>query len=155
MPEFDDEWYEEWKRGLEESGGNVILALGLRPTEVSEGRAVMEMPYGPNVRQGTGVFAAGTLIQLADVAATMACFRAMDPTGQDRSLPFPLCVQLSANLVRNSDRGKAIAEAVVVHKGRTMIVVESRVRDDQGKLLAIVNGTYLVNYGQPRRPADR
>ena len=57
MPDFDDEWYEDWKRRLGESGGNIILALGLRPIEESAERVVMEMPYGPNVHQGTGVFA--------------------------------------------------------------------------------------------------
>ncbi len=144
MHEFDDEWYEEWKRGLDESGGNVILALGLHPLEADEHHAVMEMPYGPNVRQGTGVFATGALIQLADVAATMVCFRAMDPTRSDASTPFPLAVQVSANLLRNTDRGKAIAESRVVHKGRTMMVVESKVHDEEGRLLAIVNSTHFV-----------
>ena len=144
MPEFDDEWYEDWKRRLGESGGNIILALGLRPIEESAERVVMEMPYGPNVRQGTGVFASGALIQLADVAATMACFHTMDPSRTRTDLPFPLAVQISANLLRNTDHGKAIAEAKVVHKGRTMMVVESSVRDDEGRLLAIVNSTHFV-----------
>jgi len=35
VPEFDDAWYEDWTRWLEESGGNIILALGLRPIEES------------------------------------------------------------------------------------------------------------------------
>ncbi|MDP2674729.1 MAG: PaaI family thioesterase [Dehalococcoidia bacterium] len=144
MPDFDDEWFEDWKRRLGESGGNIILALGLRPMEESAERVVMEMPYGPNVRQGTGVFAAGALIQLADVAATMACFHAMDPSRTRTDLPFPLAVQISANLMRNTDNGKAIAEAKVVHKGRTMMVVESSVRDDDGRLLAKVNSTHIV-----------
>ena len=144
MPEFDDEWFEDWKRRLGESGGNIILALGLRPTEESTERVVMEMPYGPNVRQGTGVFASGALIQLADVAATMACFHAMDPSRTQTDLPFPLAVQISASLLRNTDHGKAIAEAKVVHKGRTMMVVESSVRDDDGRLLAKVNSTHIV-----------
>ena len=144
MPEFDDEWYEDWKRRLGESGGNIILALGLRPIEESAERVVMEMPYGPNVRQGTGVFASGALIQLADVAATTACFHTMDPSRTRTDLSFPLAVQISANLLRNTDHGKAIAEAKVVHKGRTMMVVESSVRDDEGRLLAIVNSTHFV-----------
>ena len=144
MPDFDDEWYEDWKRRLGESGGNIILALGLRPVEESEDRVVMEMPYGPNVRQGTGVFASGALIQLADVAATMACFHVMDPSRTRTDLPFPLAVQISANLMRNTDHGKAIAEAKVVHKGRTMMVVESSVRDDEGRLLAKVNSPHFV-----------
>jgi uncharacterized protein (TIGR00369 family) len=147
VPEFDDAWYEEWKRGLEESGGNIILALGLRPLEEGPERVVMEMPYGPNVRQGTGVFAAGALIQLADVAATVVCFRSLDPTGERRDLPFPLSVQISANLLRNTDTGKATATARIVHKGRTMMVVESDVRDDRDRLLAVVTTTHLVAYG--------
>ena len=144
MPEFDDAWYEDWKRRMAESGGNVILALGLRPIEENEERVVMEMPYGPNVRQGTGVFAAGALIQLADVAATMACFHTLDPSRTRTDLPFPLSVQISANLMRNTDRGKAIAEAKVVHKGRTMMVVESTVRDEEGRLLARISSTHIV-----------
>ncbi|MGB2693947.1 MAG: PaaI family thioesterase [Dehalococcoidia bacterium] len=149
MPEFDDAWYEDWKRRMEESGGNIILALGLRPIEESADRVVMEMPYGPNVRQGTGVFAAGALIQLADVAATMVCFQAMDPTRERQDLPFPLSVQISSNLLRNTDRGKAIATARIAHKGRTMMVVESEVRDDRDRLLALVTSTHFV--GQPRQ----
>lgn len=149
MPDFDDAWYEDWKRQMEESGGNVILALGLRPVEESDDRVVMEMPYGPNVRQGTGVFAAGALIQLADVAATMVCFRAMDPTRERKDVPFPLSVQISANLLRNTDRGKAVTTARIVHKGRTMMVVESEVRDDRDRLLAVVTSTHLVVQRQP------
>jgi uncharacterized protein (TIGR00369 family) len=144
VPELDDAWFADWTRRMEESGGNIILALGLRPIEESEQRVVMEMPYGRNVRQGTGVFAAGALIQLADVAATMVCFRALDPSRSGTDVPFPLAVQISANLVRNTDRGKAVAEAKIVHKGRTMMVVESDVRDDEGRLLAVVTTTHLI-----------
>ena len=144
--EWDDARYEDWKRRMRESGGNIILALGLRPVEESAERVVMEMPYGANVRQGTGVFAAGALIQLADVAATMVCFQALNPDQVDdpTKLPFPLSVQVSANLLRNTDHGKATVEARLVHKGRTLMVVESSVRDEEGRLLAIVSSTHIV-----------
>ena len=144
MPEFDDDWFESYQRGLEESGGNVILALGLRPIEASAKQVVMEMPMGPNVRQGTGVFAAGALIQLADVAATMVCFRAIDPTGERDDVPFPLSVQISSNLLRNTDRGKAITTSRIIHKGRTMMVVGSEIHDDDGRLLATVTSTHVM-----------
>ena len=144
MPEFDDEWYESWKKTMGESGGNVILALGLRPTEASAERVVMEMAMGPNVRQGTGVFAAGALIQLADVAATMVCQRAVDPTRKRKDVPFPLSVQISSNLLRNTDRGKATATSRIVHKGRTMMVVGSEIHDEDGRLLATVTSTHVM-----------
>jgi len=144
VSEFDDDWFESWQQGLEESGGNVILALSLRPIEASAEQVVMEMPHGPNVRQGTGVFAAGALIQLADVAATMVCFRAIDPTGERDDLPFPLSVQISSNLLRNTDKGKATTTSRIVHRGRTMMVVGSEIHDDEGRLLATVTGTHVM-----------
>lgn len=143
MPEFDDEWYEEWKRNMVAGGGNVIVALGLRPVEASAERVIMEMPMGPNVRQGTGVFAAGALMQLADVAATMICQHAVGSTREDPK-PFPLSVQISMNLLRNTDHGKAITESRIVHRGRTMTVVESKVHDDSGRLLCIVTSTHVA-----------
>ena len=144
MPEFDDAWFASWQQGLEESGGNVILALGLRPIEASPEKVIMEMPHGPNVIQGTGVFAAGALIQLADVAATMVCFLAIDPAGTRDDLPFPLSVQISCNLLRNTDRGKATTTSRIVHKGRTMMVVGSEIHDDEGRLLATGTSTHVM-----------
>jgi 1,4-dihydroxy-2-naphthoyl-CoA hydrolase len=142
---FDDAWHEEWWRQMEESGGNIIAAMRMRMVSSSADGVVMEMPIGPSVRQGTGVFAAGALIQLADVAATSACFDVMhnaDPTALE--LPFPLAVQVSSSLLRNTDRGKVIAESRVVHAGRTMMVCEGKVEDESGRLLCTVTTTHLI-----------
>ena len=144
MPDFDDAWYEEWKQRMEQSGGNIILALGLRPVHEEPGYTVMELPFGPNVRQGTGVFAAGALIQLADVAGTMACRTAIEERAPGDGHPFPLCVQINSNLIRNTDHGKAISETRVVHAGSTIMVTHSDVKDDEGHLLATVSATYVV-----------
>lgn len=141
--QFDDAWYEEWKRQMVEGGGNVIVALGMRPREANAERVVLEMPMGPNVRQGTGVFAAGTLMQLADVGATMLYWEVMRAAGRDDA-PFPLSVQISMNLIGNTDRGTAISESRPVHRGRTLFVVESSIRDDTGKLLATVSSTHVA-----------
>ena len=142
MERFDDEWYADWLARMRESGGNIIATLGLRPTEASEERAIMEMPFGGAVQQGTGVFAAGPLIQLADVTATMACQERMRAMGVEDA--FPLSVQISTNLLRNTSKGKATAESRVVHGGRTMMVVESTVRDDEGRTLVLMTSTHMI-----------
>jgi uncharacterized protein (TIGR00369 family) len=142
---FDDAWHEEWWRTMEEGGGNIIAAMRMRMVSASPERVLMSMPYGPGVRQGTGVFASGALIQLADVAATSVCFESMhaaDPSAEQ--LPFPLAVQVSSSLLRNTDKGQVFAEARLVHAGRTMMVVESKVTDEAGRLLATVTTTHLV-----------
>lgn len=143
MAEFDDAWHEEWYGRMEESGGNIIAAMRMRMVDVSDECVTMEMPVSPGVRQGTGVFAAGALMQLADVGATTMCQRAAGSTPEDPK-PFPLSVQISVNLLRNIDHGKAISESRIVHRGRTLTVVESKVRDEDGRLLCIVTGTHVA-----------
>ena len=128
---------------MEDGGGNIIAAMRMRMVEQGAARVVMEMPMGPGVRQGTGVFAAGALMQLADVAATTVCQWSSGSTPDDPK-PFPLSVQISVNLLRNVNQGKAIAESIIVHGGRTLTVVESRVRDDAGRLLCIVTSTHVA-----------
>ena len=105
MADFDDAWHDEWYRRMEENGGNIIAAMRMRMVEESDERVVMEMPLGPGVRQGTGVFAAGALMQLADVGATIVCQRAAGSTPEDPK-PFPLSVQISVNLLRNVEPGE-------------------------------------------------
>jgi uncharacterized protein (TIGR00369 family) len=144
MAEYDDAWHEEWYRRMEESGGNIIAAMRMRMVETSAERVVMEMPVGPAVRQGTGVFAAGALMQLADVGATSLYFEAFRAEGVENA-PFPLSIQISVNLVRNTDKGKAVSESRFLHRGRSLVVVESRVSDDRGKLLCTVVSTHVPN----------
>jgi uncharacterized protein (TIGR00369 family) len=84
-------------------------------------------------------------MQLADVAATSVCFNHMKKNAPpDAELPFPLAVQISTNLLRNTDHGAVIAESRLVHGGRTMMVCESTVKDEQGRLLATVTTTHLI-----------
>ena len=146
---FDDAWHEASWRQMEESGGNVIASYRMRTLESNDEHVVMSMPYQPAARQGTGVFCSGILMQLADVAATSVCFNHMAKTYPDRNdLPFPLAVQISTNLLRNTDHGTVIAESRLVHGGRTMMVCESTVKDEDGRLLATVTSTHLI---PPRR----
>lgn len=136
MPKLDEKAVAEFRRPFEEKGGDIFIAFGITPVEISEGRAVMKMPFCPNTSQYTGVFAAGALISLADITATAACVKA-DGT-------FPFSVQLNANLLRNTNAGNATAEALVVHSGRTMKVVETVVRDDDSNVLVRVTTTHLI-----------
>src|SRR5690348_9282662 len=101
VPEYDDDWHREWYAGMEEHGGNIIAAMGMRVVSQDDERVVLALPMSGAVRQGTGVFAAGALMQLADVGATIVCQRASGST-PEAPKPFPLSVQISMNLLRNT-----------------------------------------------------
>jgi 1,4-dihydroxy-2-naphthoyl-CoA hydrolase len=128
----------EWARGT------MIADHGTRFLSVGEGRARTQLAFKPTLTQLTGLFHAGAIIALADETATAAAMWETNPTGEFRPELFPLTLQLSVNLIRNTNRGILTAEAEVVHRGRTTLVVDTRVVDDHGKLVAKVTATLLA-----------
>jgi uncharacterized protein (TIGR00369 family) len=140
MAESARDWASEFNARI---AGTMLAFHGTRFLEVTPERAVLELDFKPELSQLTGRFHAGAIISLADEACTaLASAHAMtdgwDPTR------FPLTVQLSANLMRNTNRGRLVAEALPVHKGRSTVVVQSTVKDDAGRLLATVTATQIV-----------
>jgi uncharacterized protein (TIGR00369 family) len=57
---------------------------------------------------------------------------------------FPLTLQLSVNLIRNANRGTLVAEAEIVHRGRTTPVVDVRISDEHRRLTARLTATLLA-----------
>lgn len=121
-----------------------IDLLGFQLREISDEHTVAEMSFRESLQQLTGVFHAGALLSLADTTATFAClyWRGDSPDGSPSS--FPLTIQLSSNFIRNAGSGTVRARAVPVHRGRTTIVVETRVTDVDERLLSVVTTTHLV-----------
>ena len=128
---------------MEEGGGNIIAAMRMRMVEASAERVIMEMPMSGGVIQGTGVFAAGALMQLADVAATidLPVRVRLHPR---RSEAVPALDADQRQPLRNTNKGKAVSESRIVHGGRTLTVVESRVSDEEGRLMCIVTSTHVA-----------
>lgn len=128
----------EWAKGT------MIASHGTRCLSAGEGRAVSELPFKPELSQLTGLFHAGAIIAFADETATAASMWETNPTGEFKPELFPLTLQISANLVRNTNRGLLRAEAEIIHRGRTTLIVEVKVRDELGKLIASLVATQLV-----------
>lgn len=128
----------------ERAKGTNIEARGTRFLEVSRERAVAELVFRPDLSQLTGLFHGGVILSLADETATACSLAATMPDGVWNPAKFPLTIQLSANLIRNTNAGKLIAEAVPVHTGRTSMVVQTTVRDEQERIIAIVTATLLI-----------
>jgi uncharacterized protein (TIGR00369 family) len=128
----------DWARGT------MIAEHGTRFLAVGQGRARAELDFKPSLTQLTGLFHAGAIIAFADEAATAAAMWELNPTAEFKPELFPLTVQLSASLIRNTDRGTLTAEARVVHRGRTTIVVEVEVWDADRRLVAKLVATQLV-----------
>jgi uncharacterized protein (TIGR00369 family) len=130
--------FNEWKRGT------MIDAHGTRFLTAGQGRAVAQLDFKSELSQLTGLFHAGAIIALADETATAAAMWETNPSGEFKPELFPLTLQLSVNLLRNTNRGTLTAEAQMVHRGRTTMVVEVKVTDDQERLIAALVVTLLA-----------
>ncbi len=126
------------------ASGTLIETLGIRVTEAAGGRASGEMGFRPQLRQPTGVFHAGAILSLADTVATSAAVSALSAEIDPDTTRFPLAIQISANLIGNAREGKLLAEAQVIHAGRSTIVVETKVSDVFGKPVALTTTAMLV-----------
>jgi 1,4-dihydroxy-2-naphthoyl-CoA hydrolase len=128
----------------ERAKGTNVEARGTRFLEVSAERAVAELAFRPDLAQLTGLFHGGVILSLADETATACSVASVMPDGTWDPARFPLTIQLSANLIRNTNTGKLIAEAVPLHRGRTSMVMQTTVRDEQGRVMALITATLLI-----------
>jgi len=124
--------------------GTMIEAHGTEFLRAGEGHAVARLAFKPGLTQLTGLFHAGAIIALADETATAAAMWETNPTADFKPELFPLTIQLSVNLIRNTNQGEITAEAHIIHRGRTTMVTEVKVQDEQERLLATVVVTVLV-----------
>lgn len=128
----------DWARGT------MIAAHGTRFVSAGGGRATARLDFKPELTQLTGLFHAGAIIALADETATAAAMWETNPTGEFRPELFPLTLHMSVNLLKNTNRGTLVAEAEIVHRGRTTLVVDVRVSDERQRLIAKFVATLLA-----------
>jgi uncharacterized protein (TIGR00369 family) len=129
--------------------GTMIESHGTRFVSVGSGRAVAELDFKPSLAQLTGRYHAGAIVALADETATCASMWETNPSGELRPELFPLTLQLSINIMRNADHGTLTAEADIVHRGRTTLVVDVHVFDDRRRLIAKLTATQLAPAAPP------
>ena len=126
--------------------GTLMGHLGMRVLEVSEERAVVELPVHPGLTTPSGHVHAGSMVSLADTAATFAAMAVLE-----RALTLeemPVAVSISTQIVANVREGTLRAESTVAHPGRTLVAVTTRITAGGGKLLALVNSSHFI------RPSD-
>ena len=115
--------------------------LRMQVIEVSKNRAVVELPVHAGLTTPSGHIHAGSMVSLADTSATFAAMAALQ-----RSLTLeemPVAVNISSQIMGNIKEGTLRSESTVVHPGRTLVVVTTRITTDGGKLLALVNSSHF------------
>jgi uncharacterized protein (TIGR00369 family) len=115
--------------------------LGLRFVEMEPGVVVIEMPVRAEAFNGSGNLHGGAIATLIDVAAGSCAGRA---SGFDPVTQSLVTADLHVRYLGRPKGDTVRAEARLVRVGRMLIVVEVRVVDDLGNLVATGDFSSMV-----------
>lgn len=139
---------QQWAQFWSTRTTDIKVTLGVEFVDADDEFVEVAMDFKPEIGQVTGVYSAGALIQLADIAATWHCLRKAGAL-KDAAAPFPFSVQMSANLVGNT-MSRVRARAKLVSQSKSMMVAETVVRsEDEARTVLLLTSTHML------RPSSR
>ncbi|QHT63676.1 hotdog fold thioesterase [Paenibacillus lycopersici] len=107
-------------------------ALGMRIAECTPDRVVATMPVGPSTRQYFGALHGGASVALAETAASVGTYHLID-----RERQMAVGMEINANHLRPKLDGIVTATATPLHKGRTTMVWDIRITDEEDRLICV------------------
>jgi 1,4-dihydroxy-2-naphthoyl-CoA hydrolase len=113
--------------------------IGVEITAVTAEQVVAQLDWAPERCTAGGLLHGGVIMSLADTAGGLAAFVNL-PDGATGTTT----VSSSSQFTRGLRQGRATATARPLHRGRTTIVIETDVRDQDDRLLARVTQTQAV-----------
>ncbi|MCL6631554.1 MAG: hotdog fold thioesterase [Alicyclobacillus herbarius] len=117
----------------------MMKTLGIEIVELEKDRVVMTMPVDDRTRQPYGMLHGGASVALAESAASFGTALNLDLEKQ-----MGVGLEISANHIRPKSDGQVTATAVPVHRGRTTMVWDIRITDEQGRLICVSRCTVAV-----------
>lgn len=118
---------------------NLSHTLGMELLEISEGKVVMSMPVDERTHQPLGYLHGGASVALAETAASVGTAYLID---QETQICFGL--EINANHIKAKREGIVTATAQAVHRGRTTMVWQIDIKDEQDQLICLSRCTVAV-----------
>lgn len=120
------------------TGSPFAEVLGLEPVEAKPGHVLLRMPFSDSLLQSLGRVHGGALFSLADHASGWAAYSTLEPNERCATL------EMKINYIAALHNEDSVAEARVIHRGRTSIVVEAEIKTSAGRLVAKTLATFIV-----------
>jgi len=130
-------------QGVTQAGFSQTLGITFEEHHAGTSRCSLKMResfLNPN-----GVVHGGVIYTIVDTGMGLALWTLLRPE--------ELCstIEIKINYLRPVVAGRLIAESRVVQRGSTVAVLESRVEDEAGKLVALATGSFHL---APKRNAE-
>jgi uncharacterized protein (TIGR00369 family) len=118
--------------------------LGIRVVSAAPAAVRLELYWQARLCTAGGVLHGGALMSLADTAGAVSAFLNLPDGAQGTTT-----VESKTNLIGAVREGTVTALATPLHTGRTLIVVETELRNSRGTLVAKTMQTQAVLQPQP------
>lgn len=124
---------------LMDTRGTIMEALDIETVLVSPDRVVCTMPVNEKTRQPFGLLHGGASLVLAETAASIGTYALID---QEHEIAVGM--EINANHVRSVTDGKVTAVATPLHKGRSTMVWDIKITDEQDRLVCVSRCTMAI-----------
>ncbi|CAM4154076.1 hotdog fold thioesterase [Lederbergia lenta] len=117
----------------------LIEALGMEFIEVGQGKVVATMPVDERTRQPFGYLHGGASVALAETVASVGASVMID-------LKKEICfgLEINANHIRSKQDGVVTAIAEVLHRGKSTMVWDIKIKDEEEKLICVSRCTMAI-----------
>jgi acyl-CoA thioesterase len=126
----------------------ILVELGVHFEAAGDGEARCSLPVTPRVLNPGGVLHGGITLTLADSGMGVAVYSLLHPGERTAS------VELSIRYLRPARSGRITAACRVIRRTNRFAIAEAQVSDEDGELIAVVNGSYYISRGKGRAAGE-
>jgi 1,4-dihydroxy-2-naphthoyl-CoA hydrolase len=117
----------------------LMEALGIEIKEVGNGKVVATMPVDDRTRQPMGFLHGGASVALAETAASVGAYELVD-----KETEAVVGLEINANHIKGKRDGMVTATADLLHKGKTTMVWNVTITDENNDLICVSRCTIAI-----------
>ncbi|WP_456277849.1 hotdog fold thioesterase [Bacillus sp. AK128] len=117
----------------------LLDSLGIEITLLEEGKVTATMPVDERTHQPFGVLHGGASVALAETVASVGSYHLVDQQTEG-------CVglEINANHIKSKSDGVVTAHGTILHQGRSTMVWDIKIVDEQERLISVSRCTVAV-----------
>jgi 1,4-dihydroxy-2-naphthoyl-CoA hydrolase len=125
--------------GIKMIKDTLIEALGIEITHLEKGKVIATMPVDGRTKQPMGLLHGGASVALAETVASVGAYELVD-----KEIEGVAGLEINANHVRPITEGFVTAVGTVLHQGKSTMVWDIKITDEQDRLICVSRCTMAV-----------
>jgi 1,4-dihydroxy-2-naphthoyl-CoA hydrolase len=117
----------------------LLHSLGIEVIKIEKGRVVATMPVDERTRQPFGLLHGGASVALAETVASIGANEMID-----KETEAAVGIEINANHIKGKRDGVVTAIAEVIHSGKSTMVWEIKITDEQDQLICLSRCTISI-----------